>query len=87
MATIWTNKGPYDIFFMVIYITLIYLIENEMYLSTITEVLSFSLFVSLKSLTNQNKYVVDITRSDIYFFRNVYRYIFLIRTDNYFRTN
>ena len=55
-----------------------------MYLSTITEVLSFSLFMSW---TNQNKYVVDIKHSDIYFFRNVYRYIFLIRTDNYFRAN
>ena len=43
----------------------------KMYLSTITEVLSFSLFMSLKSLTfdKSNKYVVDIKRSDIYFFQ------------------
>ena len=62
----------------------------KMYLSTITEVLSFSLFMSFKIFNFgqiKKKYVVDIKRSDIYFFRNVYRYIFLIRTDNYFRTN
>ena len=61
-----------------------------MYLSTITEVLSFSLFMSLKkylTLDQSKLYVVDIKRSDIYFFRNVYGYSFLIRTDNYLRTN
>ena len=60
----------------------------KMYLFTITEVLSFSLSMSFKIFNfGQNKYVVDIKRSDIYFFTNVYRYIFLIRTDNYLRTN
>ena len=42
----------------------------KMYLSTITEMLSFSLFMSFKNLllwTNQNKYVVDIKRSNTYF--------------------
>ena len=34
--------------FMVIYASLINLIEMKMYLSTITEVLSFSLFMSFK---------------------------------------
>ena len=29
LTTIWTNKGPYNIFYMVIYVTLIDLTENE----------------------------------------------------------
>ena len=47
LTTIWTNNGPYDIFYMVIYVTLINL-TMKMYLSTITEVPSFSLFMSFK---------------------------------------
>ena len=37
----------------------------------------------------QNKYFVGMKRSYIYFFENVnvYRYSFLIRTDNYFKPN
>ena len=62
----------------------------KMYLSTITEVLSFSLFMSFK-LFYFGQIKINtlwiIKRSDIYFFRNVYRYIFLIRTDNHLRTN
>ena len=29
LTTIWTNNGPYDIFYMVIYVTLINLTDNE----------------------------------------------------------
>ena len=48
LTTIWTYKGPYDLFYMVIYITLIKFTENEIDLATITEVLSLSLIMSFK---------------------------------------
>ena len=47
LTAIWTNKGPYYIVNMVIYVTLIKM-TMKMYLSTIAAVLSFSLFFGFK---------------------------------------
>ena len=63
-----------------------------MYLSTITEVLSFSLFMSFKIF---NFGQIKINMLWIYNFQiftffinvSVYRYSFLKQIDNYFKTN
>ena len=49
--TVWTKIGSYDIFYKVIYVTLIYLTKMGMYSSTVIKELSFYLLWVLKSLT------------------------------------